>query len=67
MIGADGHRSVLRGPGHGTFEARYAGYVAWRLRIPEDAIGDPTPLRSVSPGTWFTICGLYFPGNASDP
>jgi hypothetical protein len=67
VIGADGHRSVLRGPGQCTFEARYAGYVAWRLRIPEDAIGDPTPLRSVSPGTWFTICGLYFPGNASDP
>jgi 2-polyprenyl-6-methoxyphenol hydroxylase-like FAD-dependent oxidoreductase len=59
VIGADGHRSVVRGPGHGAFEARFAGYVAWRLGIPEDAIVDPTPLRSVAPGTWFTIC---YPG-----
>jgi len=28
VIGADGYRSVVRGPGRGTFEVTYAGYVA---------------------------------------
>jgi len=62
VIGADGSRSVVRGSGHGAFGAGFAGYVAWRLGIPEGAIADVGPLGAAAPDTWFTLC--YRDGHA---
>jgi 2-polyprenyl-6-methoxyphenol hydroxylase-like FAD-dependent oxidoreductase len=42
LIGADGHRSTVRGQFLPEVKPTYAGYIAWRAMVPEDRLRDPT-------------------------